>query len=204
MYSKYSSLVLGIVSLAGICSTALKTEGQGYYGGVAYDYPAQHVVYYGSAPNYAHSAFYGRPVYYSYYSPSCVYYVRPVYCETSYGDNRSGGSDDSSRQPTPAKPTTVTTVGAYDNRFSPQTINVQLGTTVRWVNYGQHAHTVTANNDSWDSGDIKPGAAYSATFKQPGTYYYYCRHHTQDKMQGVIVVGSASDSGNRGTASSGY
>jgi len=204
MHSKYFSLVLGIVSLAGVCSTALKTEGQGYYGGVVYDYPAPRVVYYGSPPYYTRPAYYGRPVYYSYYSPSCVYYVRPVDCESSNGDKRSGGSNYSSRQPTPAKPTTVTIVGAHDNRFSPQTINVQPGTTVRWVNYGHHAHTITANDDRWDSGDIKPGAAYSATFKEPGTYYYYCRHHTQDKMQGVIVVGSASDSGNRGTASSGY
>ena len=83
-------------------------------------------------------------------------------------------------------------------------INVQPGTTVRWVNYGQHSHTVTANDGSWDSGDIKPGASYSATFKQPGTYYYYCRHHTQDKMQGVVNVGSGSGNGQRGTQSSGY
>jgi plastocyanin len=95
-------------------------------------------------------------------------------------------------------------VGAYDNRFSPQTINVQPGTTVRWVNYGQHPHTVTADDESWDSGDIQPGASYSATFNNPGTYYYYCRHHTQDKMQGVVVVGSATGSGNGGNRSSGY
>jgi len=200
MHSKYFSLVVGIISLAGVCSTALKTEGQGY----VYYYPAPRVVYYGSPTYYSRPVYYGRPAYYSYYSPSCVYYVRPAYCESSYSDQRSGDSGYSSRQPTPAKPTTVTTIGAYDNRFTPQTINVQPGTTVRWVNYGQHNHTITAKDDSWDSGDIKPGATYSATFKHPATYYYYCRHHTQDKMQGVIVVGSANDNGTRDTASSGY
>jgi plastocyanin len=98
----------------------------------------------------------------------------------------------------------VTTVGAYDNRFSPQTITVQPGTTVKWVNYGQHNHTITANDDSWNSGDIKPGASYSATFKRPGTYYYYCRHHRQDKMQGVVNVASSSSNGQSARQSSAY
>jgi plastocyanin len=105
-----------------------------------------------------------------------------------------GDSAYSTREPTPAKPTTETTVGVYDNQFTPQTINVQPGTTIRWVNYGQHVHTVTANDDRWDTGDIKPGASYSATFKYPGTYYYYCRHHTQEKMQGVVNVASTASS----------
>jgi plastocyanin len=203
MHSKYLSLVVGVISLAGVCSAALKTQGQGYYGG-AYYYPAKRVVYYGSPTYYSQPVYYGRPAYYSYYSPSCVYYVRPLDCEYSHSDQRSGDSGYSSRQPTPAKPTTVTSIGAYDNRFSPQRINVQPGTTVRWVNNGQHNHTVTAKDDSWDSGDIKPGATYSATFKHPGMYYYYCRHHTQDKMQGVVVVGTASANGDSGARSPSY
>jgi plastocyanin len=202
MHSKYLSLIVGIISFAAVYSSALKTEGQGYYGG-AYYYPAPQVVYYGSPTYYSQPVYYGRPAYYSYYSPSCIYYVRPAYCDSSYSDQRSGEGY-SSRQPTPAKPTTVTTIGAYDNRFSPQTINVQPGTTVRWENYGQHNHTITAKDDSWDSGDIKPGATYSATFKHPGTYYYYCRHHTQDKMQGVVVVGSSSSGARSSSPSSGY
>jgi plastocyanin len=88
-------------------------------------------------------------------------------------------------------PLTVSTVGVHDNRFSPQTINVQPGTTIRWVNYGEHDHTITANDGSWDSGDLKQGATYSATFRRPGTYIYYCRHHSQDRMQGVVVVGKS-------------
>jgi plastocyanin len=63
---------------------------------------------------------------------------------------------------------------------------------VQWVNNGKHNHTVTVQDESWDSGDIQPGKTYGATFKNPGTYYYFCRHHRQDKMQGVIVVGSGA------------
>jgi plastocyanin len=193
MHFKYISLILGIVSLAGVCATALTADGQGYYGGVVY-YPTPRVVYYGYPTYYSRPVYYSRPAYYSYYSPSYSYYVGPTDCE-SYSDHRVGDSGSSTRQPTVAKPTTETTVGVYDNQFSPQTINVAPGTTLRWVNYGQHNHTVTANDDRWDSGDIKPGATYSATFKYPGTYYYYCRHHTQDKMQGVVNVASAASNG---------
>jgi plastocyanin len=208
-----------IALVAWLAGTTSLVYGDGY-GSVVYYYPAPQVVYYRPyAPMY-----YSRPMYhstpmYSSYSAPCVYYVRPVYCEPtySYPSSNSGGysseansyqrSDSgghSSGQPSWSQPTTTATVGAYDNRFTPETVNVQLGTTVRWVNHGHHPHTVTANDGSWDSGDIQPGASYSATFNHPGTYYYYCRHHTQDRMQGVVVVGSATDSGNGSSRSTGY
>jgi plastocyanin len=198
------SVVPVIVSLAGLCITSTPVDAQGYYGDVVY-YSAPQVVYYQTyrPTYYAQPIYYGQPVYYSYYSPR-LYYETPVYCEPTQSYERSETSGYSPRQPSPAQPSTVSTVGAYDNRFSPQTINVPPGTTVRWVNYGHHDHTVTANDGSWDSGDIKPGASYSATFKQPGTYYYYCRHHTQDRMQGVVVVGSSDGRGNGGANSSAY
>jgi plastocyanin len=178
-----------------------QVQGNDYYGG--YYYPAPSVVYYRSYPPVYYS--YSRPTYYYYsYSLPCVDYSSPMSYEPSYSDQPSDARRYSSAQPRTSQPTTTVTVGAYDNRFEPQRINVQPGTTVRWVNYGLHAHTVTANNDSWDSGDIQPGASYSATFKRPGTYYYYCRHHTQDRMQGVVVVGSSGDDGTGGAKSSGY
>jgi plastocyanin len=204
MRSYHVFVVLVIVSLAGLCITSTSANAQGYYGDVVY-YSAPQVVYYQAyRPAYdARPVYYGRPLYYSYYSPSCVYYVRPVYCEPTPSYERSDSSGYSSRQPSQAQPTTTVTVGAYDNRFEPQTINVQPGATVRWVNNGQHAHTVTADDDSWDSGDIQPGASYSATFKRPGTYNYYCRHHTQDRMQGVVVVGASTANENGGASSAG-
>jgi plastocyanin len=193
------SAAIAVLLFVGIFITPEQAQSSGYYGGVSYYYPAPTVNYYRSYPVY-----YARPMYYYSYSSPCVVYVRPTYCEPSYSYQPSDAGGYSSEQPGRARATTTATVGAYDNRFSPQTINVQPGTTVRWVNYGQHPHTVTADDESWDSGDIQPGASYSATFNNPGTYYYYCRHHTQDKMQGVVVVGSATGSGNGGNRSSGY
>lgn len=134
------------------------------------------------------------------YAPICypprVYYAPPMYGQPPYSHRPYAPAY-------PARPTTVATVGAYDNYFEPKTINVQPGTTVRWVNKGRHPHTVTAQDDRWDSGDIAPGASYTATFQQLGAYYYYCRHHTADKMQGTIVVGSQEGGSERGATRSG-
>ena len=130
--------------------------------------------------------FYGSRIYYP--APR-FYFAAPMY-QQPYGYPPAYAPRYSS-----PRPTTDVTVGAYDNCFEPATITVQPGTTVRWVNYGKRTHTVTANDGRWDSGDIPPGGTYSATFQQPGTYYYYCRHHTQDKMQGTIVVGAGGGPG---------
>jgi plastocyanin len=148
------------------------------------------------------SSYYGGPVYYA--TPATVYYApprsyaAPMYSR-SYQPSRPMYGQPYSAAPLPApsrsapparQPTTVVNVVMNDNNFQPKSINVQPGTTVRWTNGGTHAHTVTAKNDSWDSGDIPPGATYSATFQQAGTYDYYCRHH--NGMEGAIVVGSAA------------
>jgi plastocyanin len=87
----------------------------------------------------------------------------------------------------PTRPTTAMTVGARDDKFDPATLNVQVGTTVQWVNNDKHPHTITSNDSKWDSGDLAWGATYSVTFKTPGTYRYHCKHHKG--MEGTIIVG---------------
>jgi len=92
--------------------------------------------------------------------------------------------------------------GAYDRYFTPGTMTVLPGTTVRWTNYGSHAHTVTAADGSWDSGDLAPGATYAVTFFFPGTYTFHCRHHKG--MRGTVVVSASAGLYPGGTRSSGY
>ena len=52
-----------------------------------------------------------------------------------------------------------------------------LGTTVTWTNNDTMAHTVTAVDNSFDSGMIAPGQSWSYTFDRPGTFEYYCTLH---------------------------
>jgi len=88
----------------------------------------------------------------------------------------------------PARPADdqVRDVTLYDSYFSPRTMMIPSGMTVRWKNDGSHEHTTTADW-LWESGDLRRGESFEITFSRPGTYYYYCRHHPQ-KMRGTIVV----------------
>jgi plastocyanin len=73
-----------------------------------------------------------------------------------------------------------------DFSFQPARLEVKAGTTVTWTNQGQVIHTVTAEDGSFDSGEIDAGAKGSITFSRPGTYAYHCTPHPF--MKGVIVV----------------
>src|SRR5687768_7807035 len=142
------------------------------------------------SPQISYSTSYSPPMSYTTsYSPPICNGRRLRYAPSTPSYSQGDARRSSTTAAKPPTPTTMVSVGAYDNYFEPKTIHVQPGTTVRWMNKGHHGHTVTANDESWDSGDLAPGTAYSATFRHPGTYHYYCRHHAADKMQGAIVVG---------------
>jgi len=75
--------------------------------------------------------------------------------------------------------------------FSPPTITVVIGVnnTVVWTNYDSAEHTVTATDNSFNSGFIQPGQSFSYTFTTPGTYNYYCTIHPW--MKGTVIVKAA-------------
>jgi plastocyanin len=72
--------------------------------------------------------------------------------------------------------------------YTPTDITVVVGVnnTVTWVNNDNMAHTVTASDGSFDSGNLNPGAAYVHTFTSPGIYHYICTYHIW--MQGTVTV----------------
>lgn len=80
-------------------------------------------------------------------------------------------------------PNTVTMAGMA---FSPGTITVPAGTTITWKNTDNMAHTVTADDNSFDSGNIGAGSSYTRTFSVAGTYNYHCTIHAG--MNGKVVV----------------
>ncbi len=98
---------------------------------------------------------------------------------------------------------TTVTVTLLDNMFSPKELHIKAGQTVVWVNKGQSVHTVTADDNSFDSGNLKVGAQFTHTFTQPGRYPYYCQIHGGAGgfgMAGVIIVDSSSNTGASGAA----
>lgn len=81
--------------------------------------------------------------------------------------------------------------------FMPATLTVQTGTTVTWTQRDTAPHTVTsgAPEDAdagaiFDSPELAPGETYSFTFREPGTYPYFCIVHP--RMRGVVEVSSAA------------
>ena len=70
--------------------------------------------------------------------------------------------------------------------FSPGTLTVPVGTSVKWTNKDGVVHTVTSTTGLFDSGSMGNGATYSFTFTTSGSYSYYCIVHPN--MVGTIVV----------------
>jgi len=64
-----------------------------------------------------------------------------------------------------------------DFEFQPAAACVTPGTTVTWINGGAQIHTTTADLGGWDSPFLNPGASYTVTFAQGGTFAYHCTPH---------------------------
>jgi plastocyanin len=76
--------------------------------------------------------------------------------------------------------------------FNPVTITVIIGqnNTVTFTNKDTAIHTVTADDGSFDSGNIQAGASWTYTFNTPGTFPYHCIYHSW--MKGTVVVLSSA------------
>jgi plastocyanin len=70
--------------------------------------------------------------------------------------------------------------------FTPGTIRVKVGATVKWTNRDEAPHTVTASSGSFSSKTLGKGGVYSRRFGAAGTYAYLCALHPQ--MRGKVVV----------------
>ena len=73
-----------------------------------------------------------------------------------------------------------------DFEFAPSKVTIKVGGTVTWTNEGASAHTVTADDGSFDSGTVDENKTYSQTFSTAGTIAYHCTIHTY--MTGTITV----------------
>lgn len=70
--------------------------------------------------------------------------------------------------------------------FTPPQLYVVAGNDVVWVNEDQQVHTVTANDNTFKSGDIAPGATFTHRFPMIADHNYHCDYHAGEK--GIIDV----------------
>jgi plastocyanin len=87
-------------------------------------------------------------------------------------------------------------VAIRDFFFSPASTTIAVGDTVTWHNSGQAPHNATADDGSFKTPDLNPGASASQRFSTAGTFSYICTIHPN--MHGTIRVLSANGSGSGG------
>ena len=112
------------------------------------------------------------------------------------------GSVDKNIEPADSEP--AVKIGMTNTmKFDPDTVEIEVGQTVRWVNSSLLAHSVTADPEEatlegsvslpdkaepFDSGMMDPEQTFEHTFKHPGKYVYFCIPHEGANMRGVIIV----------------
>ena len=70
--------------------------------------------------------------------------------------------------------------------FSPATVTVPVGTTIRWTNRDDIPHTVVSDDKTFKSKPLDTDEQFAYTFTKPGTYSYFCSIHP--RMTAKIVV----------------
>jgi len=92
-------------------------------------------------------------------------------------------------------------VGGSAFKFDPASLTVPTGSTILFANVGGRPHTLTADDKSFDTGVVSPGAEggrfaghnATITLTRPGTFGFHCEIHP-DRMEGVFrVVGAAAE-----------
>lgn len=106
-------------------------------------------------------------------------------------------SQTSSQRSTSTSPVTaMVTIGGSgspnDGYYVPASITVVIGVnnTVTWTNGDSIAHTVTATDGSFNSGNMNQVATFTHTFTSPGVFSYYCAYH--GFMKGTVTVKAPS------------
>jgi len=91
--------------------------------------------------------------------------------------------------------------------FTPDTVRIEVGETVRWKNNSVIVHTVTADEEEatmdksvrlpdgaepFDSGNLEAGETFEYTFETPGRYRYFCVPH-EAAMRATVIVEPAGE-----------
>ena len=71
----------------------------------------------------------------------------------------------------------------FNKLADPETLTIQVGDRVRWINDDTAAHTITSGNRTdgpdgvFDSSLFMSGNSFEVTFRERGTYKYFCMVH---------------------------
>lgn len=100
--------------------------------------------------------------------------------------------DGGTASPAPVDDADVVAVTVSSNRFTPETVQVKVGQTVRWTwQSGSHdvkSGTSCTADGTFDSGDPQVSGVFERKFEAAGTFPYFCTPHCQMGMTGTVVV----------------
>lgn len=85
-----------------------------------------------------------------------------------------------------ATPVETTQVKIGNFSFSPKSLTVRTGATVTWANQDDIPHNVVSTEKKFASPVLDTDERFSFTFREPGSYPYYCKLHPM--MTGTIIV----------------
>ena len=73
-----------------------------------------------------------------------------------------------------------------NNKFTPDVITIGKGTSLKWTNLDSAAHTVTSDDEDFDSGQLSEDDTFTYKFDKLGTFDYHCENHPT--MTGSVIV----------------
>lgn len=89
-------------------------------------------------------------------------------------------------EPTPDAEPAAEDVAIAGFAFSPATLEVPAGSAVTWTNSDSTTHTATADDGSFNTGNLPQGGSGTVTFDTPGTFAYHCAIHPG--MTGSVTI----------------
>jgi plastocyanin len=107
--------------------------------------------------------------------------------DTAPAGQESGTAEATESEPAPSgEAAKAEKVQIVEFSYEPDPVVVQVGGKVTWQNEDSAPHTATADDKSFDTGTIEQGKIGSATFKEAGTFTYFCEIHPT--MHGTVEV----------------
>jgi plastocyanin len=107
--------------------------------------------------------------------------------ETQAPAESTGESTETESEPAPSGEAAKSEkVQIVEFTYQPDPVVVQVGGKVIWQNEDTAPHTATADDGSFDTGNLLRGKIKSETFKEAGTFPYYCAVHPT--MHGTVEV----------------
>jgi plastocyanin len=107
--------------------------------------------------------------------------------EATDGETGSEEGESAESEPAPSGEASKSEkVQIVEFTYEPDPVVVQTGGKVVWQNQDTAPHTATADDGSFDTGTIEKGKIGSATFKEAGTFTYFCEIHPT--MHGTVEV----------------